>query len=421
MKNNAQQFSRDDFMMRLVSENFPIVLPKSALPFILFFLFDHAAAQFIDNFDNPALARDPSASRGWASYTGDGAATMNMEQREGYVSIHVDATKDQRNIWWALIRRRVTADLDLSKLCDSKWALRIAARIRVSHAPRRVNLHLNTQRTTDFHSHLMEFDIPDTVNWHAISVTTHGFEAQPGDSVYGQLALMDWGREKYRVDLDYVKVDIVHVDSLGPDHGEQVPYHPPAPSRDAFAHHLAVAHDAMIDIEYPNMNFNHWQTQDEKGKINLLTVSGTQFIIMRWDFGALAGKPVAGSGLLELTTYALQRSADNQKDFGMIRVVEILDGAADWDQKDVTSRSLCQGQAPDQVMNAQMIIDVAVAQKRGAKNFITLSKPVLQRMIDGKTRGLALRPLGAVHASFYAQENGVDDLIPKLHINVASK
>ncbi len=238
--------------------------------------------------------------------------------------------------------------------------------------------------------------------------------------VYGQLALMDWGREKYRVDLDYFKVDIVHVDSIGPDHGEQAPYHPPAPSLDKFAHHLAVAHEAMVDVEYPDMNFNHWQAQDERGIINLLTVSGTQFVIMRWDFGALAGKRAAGSGLLELTTYALQRPAEAQKDFGMARVVEIIDGAANWDQKDVTYRWLGQGQALNQVMNSQMIIDVAVAQKRGATNFITLSKPMLQRMIDGKTLGLALRPLGAVHASFYAQENDVADLIPKLHINVAS-
>jgi len=69
---------------------------------------------------------------------------------------------------------------------------------------RRVNLHLNAQRTTDFHTHLMEFDIPDTVNWHTISFNIHNFDAKPGDRVYGQLAIMDWGLEKYRVDVNYV-------------------------------------------------------------------------------------------------------------------------------------------------------------------------------------------------------------------------
>ena len=97
--------------------------------------------------------------------------------------------------------------------------LRIEARIRVSHAPRRVNLHLNTQRTTDFHSHLMEFDIPDSETWHTISMTTRDFPAVPGDTVFGQMALIDWGLEKYRVDVDYFKVDIVDVARAGPDNG----------------------------------------------------------------------------------------------------------------------------------------------------------------------------------------------------------
>lgn len=346
---------------------------------------------------------------------------MTLQQQEGHASILVDATKDRRNIWWALVRRCVSTDFDLSQLHKPNLEFRITARIRVSHAPRRVNLHLNTQRTTDFHSHLLEFDIADTLNWHTISMTTRDFDAKPGDRVYGQLALMDWGLEKYRVDIDYFKVDLVKVDTIGADHGVQVPYHPPIPNVSTFAHHLKVDQDAMIDVEYPEMNFNPWQTQDESGKINLLTVSGTQFVIMRWDFSALAGKQVAGSGLLELTTHTLQRSSAEQKDFGMVRVIEILGGAADWDQKGVTYNKLRQGQAPNQVLNSQMIIDIEVAQKRGGKNFITISKPVLQRMLDGKTLGLALRPLGAVQASFYAQENGIADLIPKLHINVASK
>ena len=81
---------------------------------------------------------------------------------DGYASILVDATTDRRGIWWALIKRNVSDHMDLQLLGRPDTELRIEARIRVSHAPRRVNLHLNTQRTTDFHSHLMEFDIPDT-------------------------------------------------------------------------------------------------------------------------------------------------------------------------------------------------------------------------------------------------------------------
>jgi hypothetical protein len=77
------------------------------------------------------------------------------------------------------------------------------------------------------------------------------------DRAYGQLALIDWGLEKYRVDLDYFKVDIVNVDSAGPDKGLQVPYHPPVPALDTFAYHIAAAQDAMIDLEYPD-NFSRF-------------------------------------------------------------------------------------------------------------------------------------------------------------------
>ncbi|MDZ7310656.1 MAG: hypothetical protein ONB45_05135 [candidate division KSB1 bacterium] len=393
----------------------PAGVAKIVLPFLFI---GHASAQFLDDFNDAAIVFDPQAINGWTFYTGDGSATMDFQQRDGYASILVDATKDKQNIWWALIRRCVSTDFNLNQLSKPNHEFRIEARIRVSHAPRRVNLHLNTQRTTDFHTHLMEFDIPDTMNWHAISMTTHDFDAKPGDRIYGQLALMDWGLEKYRVDLDYFKVDIVNVDSVGPDKGVQVPYHPPVQNVSTFAHHITVDQDAMIDLEYPDMNFNNWYAQDETGKTDLLTVSGTQLVIMRWDLSQFAGKRVVGSGVLELTTYSLQRSSDYLKDFGMVRVVEILGGDPDWDEKSVTCDNLCQGRPLTCVLNSQMIIDIEVAPKRGGKNLITISNPVLQRMIEGKTLGLAIRPLGAVHASFYARENQLEKFSSKLHLNV---
>ncbi len=105
----------------------------------------------------------------------------------------VDATTDTLGIWWAIIKRRISANMNLNLLRNPKYDLRIEARVRVSSAPKRVNFSLNTERTTDFHSNLMEFDIPDTSNWHLISFTTHNFDAVQGDTIYGQLALMDLG------------------------------------------------------------------------------------------------------------------------------------------------------------------------------------------------------------------------------------
>lgn len=380
-----------------------------------------ASAQFRDDFIGDLITLDPSGINGWTFYTGDGSAVMDFSQSgKGYASLTVDATKDNRNIWWALIRRYVSKDMDLSRVSNSHYEFRIEARIRVSHAPRRVNLHLNSQRTIDFHSHLMEFDIPDTVNWHTISMTTHHFDVVPGDSVYGQLALMDWGLDRYRVDIDYFKVDIVNVDSIGSDQGVQVPYHPPIMDPTTFAYHIPVTQDGMIDIEYPDMNFNDWFSVDNTGRAILLTVSGTQFVIMRWDLSAYVGKKVVGSGLLELTIYSLQHSSAHVKDFGMVRIVEIICGDCDWNQKDVTCSKFYQGQPSNVVFNQQMIIDIDVSEKRGDRNLATIPNPVLKRMIDGKTFGLAIRPLGAVNASFYAMVNLNGSLSAKLHLNLVS-
>jgi hypothetical protein len=408
---------------------FPTIMTKGILPrgravalFAIFILLSsHSSAQFIDDFNGVSLAGDSRGVNGWTFYSGDGSAVMDFSlSGKGYASITVDATKDKRGVWWALIRRRVSGNMDLNLLRNPKYALRIESRIRVSDAPKRVNLHLNTQRTTDFHTHLMEFDIPDTSNWHTISMTTHGFDAVPGDSVYGQLALMDWGLEKYRVDLDYFKVDIVNVDSAGPDQGVQVPYHPPVADPATFAHHLPVAQDASIDLQYPDMTFNNWSSSDDSGRTILLAVSGTQLVILRWDLSVFAGKKVVESGLLELTAYSLQRSPEYSKDFGMVRVSEIIGGDSLWNQDNVTYNTLCRGQPLNRVINSQMIIDIDVSERRGGATLATISEPVLQRMINGKTLGLAIRPLGAVNACLYAMENQGGKFSAKLHFNLDS-
>jgi hypothetical protein len=364
-----------------------------------------ASAQFLDDFQAPSIATDPDGIRGWSYFSGDGEATMDFRQGgEGYASIFVDATHDRRGIWWALIKHKVSDRMDLGRLAQPGHELRIEARIRVSHAPRRVNLHLNTQRTTDFHSHLMEFDIPDTHSWHTISMTTRDFPAVPGDTVFGQLALIDWGLDKYRVDLDYFRVDVVAVALAGPDKGAAVPYHPPIPDLKMFAHETRVAQDATIDLDNPDVNLNNWSVREGAGRRNLLAVGGTQYVILRWDLGAFAGKQIADHGLLELTTHSVQRTSDDLKDFGIVRVVEILGGDPAWDQRTVTANSLRGGQPFDRVLNTQMIIDYPVSEGDGAKTYLTISKPVLQRMIDGKTLGIAIKPLGSIHASFDSME-----------------
>jgi hypothetical protein len=362
-----------------------------------------AHAQFLDTFGETAIATDPDALEGWAFFTGDGEASMDFRaDGQGHASIFVDATRDRQGIWWALIKRRVSGSLDMALLDQPGYELRIEARVRTSHAPRRVNLHLNTQRTTDFHSHLMEFDLPETDTWYTISMTTRDFDARPGDTVFGQLALMDWGHDRYRVDLDHFKVDVVERATAPPDVGEAVPYHPPLPDLESFAHALPAAASAVVDQAWPDVSLRGWGVQEGEERKALLTVSGTQIAILRFDLGAFAGMRVSERGLLELTTDSVLRAPTDLEEFGKVRVVEILGGDPDWDSDTVTLDSLCDGEPLGEVLNSQMIIDWAVEEEPGARTLFTVSRPVLQRLVDGRTLGLAIRPLGAVVASFRA-------------------
>lgn len=380
-----------------------------------------ASAQFRDDFNGPSLALDPEGVRGWGFETGEGSAVMDLRQGDGCAVITVDATADRRNVWWAFIIRRVSDRMDLGLLKKPGYALRIEARIRSSHAPRRVNLHLNTQRTTDFHSHLMEFDIPDAETWQTISMTTHGFDAGPGDVVNGEMALMDWGLGKYRVDVDYLKVDIVDTATAGPDKGDAVPYHPPVADPAMFAHDVPVAHDTMLDLDNPDANLNDWVIRDGNDEARILTVSGTQLAVLRWDLSAFAGKRVRRHGLLELTTRSLARTADKRPDFGEVRVVEIMGGDPQWDQRTVTLTSFLRDAPLTEALNPQMIIDYPATDGDRGKTYLTISKYVLQRLIDGKTRGIAIRPLGALDASFYASEEEQGTFAPRLRFDLEER
>jgi len=374
-----------------------------------------AAPQFRDDFD--AVKLDRSGARGWRFLTGDGTATMTLRQGgKGYASIHVDATKDRRGIWWALIEREVPGR-NLG-LLSAGHQVAIEARIRVSHAPRRVNLQVLTDKTTDHHAHLMEFDIPDTTGWHTIRMTTRGFKAAPGDTLIGHLALMDWGLENYRVDVDYLSVAIVDAAKAPPDLGAAVPYHPPVADPRSFSQEVTAAHDSTIDLENREVNLNDWSAQEGGRRVHLIGVDGTRIAILRWDLRRFAGKLVAGGGLLELTTHTVQRKAGAVKDFGLLRVVEILGGDPRWDQGTVTADSLFQRQPPSRVLNPQMIIDWPVTEGLGGKTYLTIPRPVLQRLIDGKTTGIAVKALGAISAAFLSVEQEGGKSAARLRFNL---
>ena len=54
----------------------------------------------------------------------------------------------------------------------------------------------------------------------------------------------------------------------------------------------------------------------------------------------------------------------------------------------------------------------------GSVTHFTISKPVLQRLVDGRTLGLAVKPLGSISASFYAMESQAGRLGGRLLLDV---
>jgi hypothetical protein len=378
-------------------------------------------AQFLDNFDGPKI-------EGWFHVTGDGTPTMAVVPQDGFARILVDATPDQYGVWWTFIKRDVTAHLDLEKLKDPAYELRVEARVRGSHAPRRVNFMINTQRTTDYHQHLREFELPDTAGWHTISMTTQDFDAVPGDTVFVQFCVTDWGPDQYHVDVDYYRADVVRRDEAGPDKGEPLVYHPPIPDLKTFAHHLGVTHDSVINSDFPGVNFNDWHVEEQNGTARILTVAASQWAILRWELAEFRGRQAGGAGILELTTcslpiggkYLAGLGKDLGEEFGKVHVIEILGGDPAWDQETVTYTSLFRGGTYADVFNTQMIIDLELAEKPGGKAYFTIPRPVMQRLLEGRTKGLLLRPLGALAASVYASENAGGNG-PKLHFSTTQE
>ena len=376
-------------------------------------------AQFADNFDKK--------EKGWLFFTGDGYATMDLVQREsGYATVSIDATKDPYNIWYAIIKRNVADYLNLKKLKGPDTELRVEARVRIPNPPHRVNIMVNTQKTVDFHHDLMEFELQDT-GWQVISMTTRDLDAVPGDSLYIQFNVTDFGWEKYQVDVDYIKADIIDVKKAGPDKGIQIQYHPMIPAINTFSQHLEVKHDALINSDYPEVNLNDWHVREKEGVARVLTVSANQWAILKWDLEKYKNSKAEGPGVLEITTQSVSTGGNYIQAYGQqlgeefprVRVIEIF-GGSDWDQEKVTYSNFIQKKPYKEIFNTQMIYDKELTDTAGSKNFITISQPVMQRLLNGTTKGLLIRPLGAINASFYALENH-GQMASKLHFNILKK
>jgi len=380
---------------------------KTQFALLLLCISQVAFSQFVERFESN------SKNPGWEVSSGDGNAKIKFERNDGYGTISIDATNDDLNIWWAVIRLQVPG-LDMEKLLQPNYELRVEAKIKVSNSPRRVNLHFNHTRTTDFHSHLKEYDISDSENWHIISMTTDDFEVRKEDRVNVQLALMDWGTDRYTVNIQYIKVDVVHKNSVSADMGNPQEYHPPIPKLETLTNKIKIAQSVTLDKQYPERNFNSWHdpfSSDEK----LLAVSKSQVTILKGDFKKYRNLRPKGWGVLKMKLHHLERSSDFKKDFGMVRLVEIIDGPKVWNEEQITYQNITSGMNP--IFNGQMIIDINPAKSVNREVYFTLPEAVLKRLFSGESKGLALFPLGAINASFYSSDTMSIDYAPEIYFN----
>lgn len=348
------------------------------------------AGPFVDDFDC-AGADVCDVGPGWTTATGDGQATMTFTRAGGVGVVRVDARRDERNEWWALIRHPVTDFVDRGALARPDRELRVEARVRTATVPRRINLHFNHSRTTDFHSHLMEYDIATAGEWHLVSMTTRGFDAGDSDDIYVQLALMDWGRGTYRLDIDYIRVDVVDPAAAGADLGEPLFYRPDLPPPAQFRRAGEPVQTAVVDAGKPLANLDGGD-----GTQRVIAVGGRKIALLRWNPPDLAIRS-NDWGLLELTTRTIGPDTA-----GELRVVEILAGDPDWRRETVTYAGLMQGDDADRVLNEQLVIDVPPNDAPGATTLMAISPVVLRRLASGRTRGLAIYAQGELDASFFA-------------------
>ncbi len=372
-------------------------MKKHFLPVILLlFLLHPAAAQFREDFDATTPAFTSQGLPGWNAVTGDGTGIFTERIENGAATLRLDARQDKRNIWYAFIHRDVSGPLNLDNLGKPGYGLRITARVKPSHGPRRVNLYLKSQSSDD--DFLREFDLPAANQWYEISMTTGAFRHTAGRPLLGQVSFMDWGNTSvYELVVDYLQVDVVKLAQASPDKGQPLPYRPPVADAAQFRLEIPVAADVTVDRQYPDLNFAAW-VADRQANGPLLAVDGSRMALLRWDLSVLKGKKVKGPGQFEFYSQSVYRLVQNPKDFGEVRICEILGGKPDWPEESITLEGLLGDRPEADVFNEQTIVDVAVTPGPDGKTVVTISQPVLQRLVDGQTKGLVIKPLGAISA-----------------------
>jgi len=310
------------------------------------------------------------------------------------------------------MHQSISEFIDVEKLNKPEYELRMEAKVMASHAPRRINMYLSSLDAGGF---LREFDLSSSNEWITISMVTSGFDFDPKKPLMTQVSMMDWGNtDIYELKVDYIKVDLVMASDKLEQFGEPLIYRPELKAAGFYKKEIAAEDNASIDMLFPNESLIGWQNETSNNAPSVLQVDQSKTIILKWDFSKYKGKKVAEDGQLELTSNSLLRKAESGKDFGEIRISEITSSANEWDESSVTFNSFIGDNEYNEVIVSQCIVDTPV--NANGKTIVSISRPVLQRLIDGEASGIAIKPLGLISASFFDNTN--KELAPKLRFNV---
>jgi len=354
-------------------------------------------AQYLEEFSYAPNQFAKNNIEGWRTVTGDGDVEFMQKFDGNSVTLSLDPRNDERNIWYAFLHRDISSYLDVEKLKTGKFELRIETRLKASHAPRRVNMYISR---LDQGGYLREFDIPESNNWYTISMTTEEFVYDSQRPLMAQISLMDWGlSDVYKLTIDYIKVDIVEKENDLPQYGLPLIYRPQIPPVDYYTNSLNANFSSTVDKLYPNLDLSTLTGGEENDQ--LILVDNTKLALLSWDFDQYKDVKIEEAGLLELTTFSGVILKDNPKDFGEIRVCEVFGGNAIND-KEISYNALKENGFE---INAQTTIDYKIDQARDGKTLLTISKPVLDRLVSGKTKALAILPLGLINAAFFGSNS----------------
>ncbi len=382
----------------------------SALAVLLHFT---ATAQYRADFNHDYSGFEKNNLDGWRTVTGDGDIDFRQRFDEGSVVLNIDARKDKRNVWYAFMHQSISDVIDLKKLLLPDYELRMEARVKSSHAPRRINMYLSSLDAGGF---LREFDLNKADEWQTISMVTSGFDFNPDKPLMTQISLMDWGFDIYELYIDYIQVDLVKVGEDYKQFGLPLIYRPPIKETSYYSEEIIPSKNAIIDASFLDESLHPWLDENAIEKFPVLQVDQSKTILLKWDFSKYKGKQIAEAGQLEITTNSIYRRKDNPKDFGEIRFLEIIAQTENWSEESVTQNSFLKDNPFYEIICSQCIIDSPVNPGKGQKTIVTISQPVLQRLIEGKSHGIAIKPLGLISASFYDRSN--IGLAAKLRFNI---